>query len=102
MPTGKYQVRLIKIAEDDFTEIISFIAADNPDAAETVADKIENSLELLSGNPNLGRLPRDEELRNLGYRFLIVKNYIIFYTIEDRTIYVHRILHSARDYKSLL
>jgi len=38
----------------------------------------------------------------MGYRFLVVQNYLIFYTIEDRTIWVHRILHGARDYLSLL
>ena len=102
MPTDKYQVRLLGIAEEDFTEIISFIAADNPTAADAVANKIEKNLELLSGNPNLGRIPREEEIRSLGYRYLIVQNYLIFYTIEERTIFVHRNLHGARNYKTLL
>ena len=98
----KFQIRLLKIAEEDFTEIVSYIAADNPNAANTLANKIEKSLELLSDNPNLGRIPRDEEIRNLGYRYIIIQNYIIFYTIDNKTILVHRILHSARNYKSLL
>lgn len=102
MPTDKYQVRFLSIAEEDFTEIISFIAADNPIAADAIANKIEKNLELLSGNPNLGRIPREEEIRNLGYRYLIVQNYLIFYTIEERTIFIHRILHGARNYRSLL
>lgn len=102
MSTTKYQVRLLKIAEEDFTEIISFIAADNPLAANSLAGKIENNLELLSDNPMLGRIPRDEEIRNLGYRYIIVQNYIIFYTVEGRTILIHRILHGARNYKTLL
>ncbi len=102
MPTDKYQVRLLKIAEEDFTEIISFVASDNPTAAEAIANKIEKNLELLSRNPNLGRIPREEEIRNLGYRYLIVQNYLIFYTIEERTIFIHRILHGARNYKTLL
>jgi len=102
MPTDKYQVRLLSIAEEDFTEIISFIAADNLTAADAIANKIEKNLELLSENPNLGRIPREEEIRNLGYRYLIVQNYLIFYTIEDKTIYIHRILHGARNYKPLL
>ena len=102
MPISKYQVRLLSIAEADFTEIISFIAADNPTAAEALADKIEKNLELLSGNPNIGRTPRDEEIKNLGYRYLIIQNYLIFYTIEERTVLVHRILHSARNYKTIL
>ena len=102
MPADKYQVRLLTIAEEDFTEIISFIAADNPTAANAIASKIEKNLELLSENSNLGRIPREEEIRNLGYRYLIVENYLIFYTIEERTIFVHRILHGARNYKTLL
>ncbi|MCK9211177.1 MAG: type II toxin-antitoxin system RelE/ParE family toxin [Ignavibacteriaceae bacterium] len=102
MPTGKYQIRLLSIAEEDFTEIISFTAADNPTAADAIANKIEKNLELLSENPKLGRIPREEEIRNLGYRYLIVQNYLIFYTIEKRIIFIHRIFHSARNYKSLL
>ena len=102
MPTDKYQVRLLSIAEEDFTEIISFIATDNLTAADVIANKIEKNLELLSENPNLGRIPREEEIRNLGYRYLIVQNYLIFYTIEEKTIFIHRILHGARNYKSLL
>lgn len=102
MPTNKFQIRLLKIAEEDFTEIVSFIADDNPTAAEAIANKIEKNLELISENPKLGRMPRDEEIRNLGYRYIVVQNYIIFYTIEERTIIVPRILHGARNYKSLL
>ena len=102
MPTNKYQIRLLNIAEEDFTEIISFIAADNPTAADAIASDIEKNLELLSINPNLGRIPSEEELRSLGYRYLIVKNHLIFYTIEERTIFIHRILHGARNYKTLL
>lgn len=102
MRTSKYRVRLLRIAEEDFTEIMEFIAADNPTAADKVATKIESNLELLSENPLLGRLPRDKEIRSLGYRYLIVQSYIIFYTIENKTIYVHRILHGARNYKSIL
>jgi toxin ParE1/3/4 len=102
MPKSKFQIRLLKIAEEDFTEIVSYIAADNINAANTLATKIEKNLELLSENPKLGRIPRDEEIRNLGYRYIIIQNYIIFYTIDEKTILVHRILHSARNYKSLL
>lgn len=102
MPADKFQIRLLKIAEEDFTEIVKFIADDNPTAAEAIATKIEKNLELLSDNPYLGRVPRDEEIKSLGYRYIIVHNYIIFYTIEERTILIHRVLHGARDYKSLL
>ena len=102
MPKDKFQIRFLSIAEEDLTEIVSYIAEDNPTAAIGLADKIEKNLDLLSENSQLGRIPRDEEIRNLGYRYIIVENYLIFYIIEERTIFVHRIIHGARNYKILL
>ncbi|MGA9365492.1 MAG: type II toxin-antitoxin system RelE/ParE family toxin [Bacteroidota bacterium] len=101
MSQREYSVRLLRIAEDDLTEIVTYIAADRLSAAEALADKIEKNLNLLSRNPYLGRVPKEEQLARLGYRYVVVQNYLIFYTIEEQTIYVHRILHGARDYMSL-
>lgn len=101
MNPTEYSIRLLRAAEDDFTEIITYIAADKPSAAEALATKIENNLNLLCKNPRLGRIPNEEELIKLGYRYLVVQNYLVFYTIEERTVYVHRIVHGARDYLNL-
>jgi toxin ParE1/3/4 len=98
----EYSVRLLRIAEDDLTEIIAYIAAERPSAAEKLATRTEKNLHLLARNPHLGRIPNDEELLRVGYRYLIVEDYLIFYTIEAKTILVHRILHGARDYLNLL
>ena len=102
MSKNNFSVRLLSIAEEDLTEIISFIAADNSKAAENLATKIEKNLELLSDNSLLGKTPSDSDLKLLGYRYLIIENYLIFYTIEKRVILIHRMLHGARNYKSLL
>lgn len=102
MSRSNYTVRLLQAAEDDLTEIVTYIAADRPSAAEFVARKIEKNLQLLSKFPYLGRIPNEEELIKVGYRYLVVQNYLVFYTIEGQAIYVHRILHGARDYLSLL
>jgi hypothetical protein len=42
--------------------------------------------------PHLGRVPKEEGLARLGYRYLAVEDY------EGSTIFVHRILRGARDY----
>ena len=97
MRRPRYTVRLLRAAEDDFTEIVSYVAAERPNAAESLAQRIENSLRLLAANPYLGRVPKDVALLDLGYRYLIVQNYLIFYVIEERTVFVHRIVHGARD-----
>jgi toxin ParE1/3/4 len=99
---GKYIVRLLPVAEEDVDEIVAHVALDNIKAASKLADRIESDLAMLSSLPELGRIPRDSDLREAGYRYLLVADYLVFYTIEKRTIIVHRILHGRRDYKELL
>lgn len=101
MSRSKYTIRFLRIAEDDFSEIITYIAVERPSSAEALATKIEKNLQLLSQNPHLGRIPKEDQLAQLHYRYLVVENYLIFYTIEGRSVYIHRILHGARDYLSL-
>jgi toxin ParE1/3/4 len=98
----KYEVRLLRLADEDLTEIILYIAQDNLSAAERLLTKIEGSLIRLESHPLLGRVPNDEELMKSGYRFLVIENYLIFYTIEAKLIFINRIVHGARDYLRIL
>jgi toxin ParE1/3/4 len=102
MTPPKYAIRLLQAAEDDLRGIITYIALDNPSAATALADKIETRLSSLSSHPLLGKIPDEPGLAHMGYRFLVVQNYLIFYTVEERVIWVHRIIHGARNYVSLL
>jgi toxin ParE1/3/4 len=95
-------IRLLPAAEEDLSEIILYVSLDSPEAARNLLFAIEASLLRLRLHPYMGRVPHEEELLQQGYRFLIVRNYLAFYTVEDRTIFVHRILHGARDYLTLL
>lgn len=102
MSLPKYDVRLLRIAENDLADIIAYIAAERPSAAVDQLARIEKALGLLKSNPFLGKRPSDEHLSELGYRCLIVDDYLAFYTVEERIVFVHRILHGARDYLTLL
>ena len=100
--SDKYQVRLLPVAEEDLDEIVTYVALDDLRAASKLADRIEVHLERLSSFPRLGRIPRDSDLREAGYRYVIIGDCLAFYAVEKRTVVVHRILHGRRDYKELL
>jgi plasmid stabilization system protein ParE len=50
----------------------------------------------------MGRVPDDPNLMQMGYRYLVVENYLVFYVVEARAVIIHRILHSARNYRDLI
>ncbi len=99
---AKCEVRLLPQAEEDFLEIIHYIAEDKPSAAEKMADRFEKAFLLLSENPMTGRTTRDSRLKLLQYRVLVVEPYLLFYQVKNKMVFVFRILHGARDYINIL
>ena len=102
MPSSKYSVRLLSIAEQDLTDLLSYLAAENSQSAAEVLDRIEARLEALQNHPFVGRVPHNAKLTALGYRVLVIDNYLVFYKVKGNAVLVHRILHGARDLLRLL
>ena len=96
------EVRLLRLAEDDLTETIKFVAADNPNAALGLLNRFGNKLSLLSASPQMGAAPSEKSLSEIGYRYFVLDNYLVFYIVEEHAVTVHRIIHGARDYKRVL
>lgn len=51
---ANHEVRLLRVAEDDINDIVTYIAADNPDAALKLVDRIQQKLEQLAFSPYSG------------------------------------------------
>lgn len=98
---GKCEVRLLRAAEDDLSEAIIYIAQDNPVAAERLLAHIEKNLENLASYPHSGTAPQEPVIAAAGFRYLVVDNYLVFYIVEDDVVFVHRIIHGARDYRRI-
>lgn len=75
---------------------------DSPKAALSMLDKIDETILRLKDFPELGVVPKDNRLKKLGYKVLIIGNYIVFYVVRNKTIEIRRILHGKRNYKYLL
>ncbi len=94
----KRPVRWSRQALDDFKEQIDYIQARNPAAARRVADKIlaaTRSLgEFAVGRP--GRMIGTYEKPVIGLPYIVA--YEIFSGAEVETIFVLRVIHTARDW----
>ncbi len=98
---SKYQFTPQAVA--DRFEIWTFIAQDNPTAADRVEEAVYRACNFLADSPLVERMRKD--LTPLPVRFWVVQpylNYIIVYNPEKEPLQIIRILHSARDLRSVL
>jgi plasmid stabilization system protein ParE len=96
-----YDVRFLQEALDDLEEIVLYIAADNPEAALRMHDKIIGKANDLSKFPKRGRLVPDKKMGEAGFRMLLVKPYMLFYRIIGNNVYIYRVFHGASNYPAL-
>jgi toxin ParE1/3/4 len=99
-----FNIHVTRHAYMDMQEALNYIAYKkfNPDAAESLQDDIEAMGRSLVKYPGKYPFVPDEVLRNWGIRFVMVKEYYMFYTIRGNTIYLVRFLHRRRDWFSIL
>jgi toxin ParE1/3/4 len=100
--TRSLKIKYLSTAERDLVEIFKYIMKDKPAAASSLLEEIDRSISKLSQNPELGVVPNDDRLINLGYRILIIRKYLVFYVVKKEYIQIRRVLHGARQYSYLL
>ena len=97
-----YDIRYLPIAEDDLKEIVDYLCEHSIDAANEFIDELERLEGSLYMFPKSAALIRNKRLRSKGYRVSVIGDYLLFYTLRDEIVYIMRIIHSRRNYLSLL
>ncbi len=99
-----YKIIVTEPAEYDLINIESYImhTLQNPSAAVRTVDAIIGVMETLSDLPERQPYVNDELLRGLGIRLIQSNNYNIFYEIEEKEIYILRVLYNRADWQYIL
>jgi toxin ParE1/3/4 len=89
------KVRYTPAAQNDIAHIYRIIAADRPNAAQRVEDRIKATCERLGSFSRLGATTNLEDVRRMP---LVRWPYTIFYRIvaADDTVDILRVVHGAR------
>lgn len=85
-------------AERDLEEIARYIAADNPDRAATFVAELRALARSAADHP--AHFPAREDLRR-GLRVAIHGKYRLFFRDLPREVRIVRVIHSARDLRSI-
>lgn len=91
---------LTPAAARDIEDIWEHIAQDNIPAADRVASVLEAALSRLAKRPRIGHLREDLAARR--HRFFVVYSYLIVYRFETKPLQIIRVLHAARDVRTIL
>jgi len=103
---NSYSVNITGSAEIDLNDIISYIANqfDAEETAQTMLEIIEEKLSSLATFPERAPIIDDERLRLMGYRKIMIKNYIAFFSIDkaNSIVNVERVIYMRRDWQQIL
>ena len=98
----QYKVKIFPTAQNDLRDIVAYLNNLSPNIAIEYYDLIIEKISTLSTMPKRCPLAKDTQLKLRGYRSMLVKNYIVFYIINDKTVEIRRILYARRQYEYLL
>lgn len=101
-----YKLVYLSIARQDMMDIVRYIDQElsNPIAAEKLAEELVEAADRLTSFPYANPAYYPIRPLNQEYRRLTVKNYIIFYSVDEseKLITITRVIYARRDYEKLL
>ena len=103
---AEYKIEITARAKRDMREVYSYISGNlkEPNIADRLLDKLETEILILENMPMRHAIERDEQLKLRNLRKLIVDNYLVFYTVNEKTetVFIVRVLYARRDWMGLL
>lgn len=99
-------IKFTDTAKADLREIALYIAEQSGDKniAIRFVGELRDKCKILEQFPESGAIPKDRVLKSNGYRFLVHKDYLIFYLYNDKenAAYIMAIFNSKRDYMRVM
>lgn len=102
----KYKNELTETAKSDLRDIALYLTEASKDKSVAIGfiNELRENYRKLENFPFIGANPKDHVLVSLGYRFLVYKDYLTFYTIDEdkKTVQIFAIFNAKRDYIRVL
>lgn len=91
-------------AQEDLSEIKAYIAEDleNPQVALSTVMKITKTIRMLQDHALIGTPLSAVADVNSDYRYLVSGNYMVFYRVAGKDVFIDRVLYGRRDYLRIL
>ena len=103
-----FELVFSKVFDEDIDSSYNYIKdiLESPMAASNLMKELSSKLNYLEEKPYSRSLVKDKYLASFGIRSIRVKNYIVFYIIEDesniKNVNILRFMYGKRDWMSIL
>ena len=101
-----YQLYITSTAEHDIMRAVDYIefVLKNPQAADNLLDVVTKQIGTLSDFPQRFHIVDDPVLASWEIRFVIINNYLAFYTIDEekQTVIIVRFLYQKSNWTAIL
>lgn len=99
-----YRVLLTDTAKGDLRDITFYVLeqAKEKDVALRFAGELREQCSALSSSPDRGAYPKDSVLKSAWYRYIVYKEYLIFYRISEDIVYIEGMFNAKKDYMRVL
>ena len=101
-----YKIIVTDPAQKDLQKAVSYISNElkNKQAAFNLLDLVEESVKSLTDMPERYAVVDDETLSRESFRFIPIKNYLLFYIVrkETQTVVIQRFLYARRNWMDII
>ena len=101
-----YNVIVTDLAQNTLRHIVMYITDNlkNKKAANDFLDEVTLTYKNLASTPFMYEACKDARLKKLGYRRVVIKNYILVYRIaeENEDVYILRLFYGGSNYENIL
>ncbi|MCM1368700.1 MAG: type II toxin-antitoxin system RelE/ParE family toxin [Roseburia sp.] len=102
----KYAVVFTDTAKSDLRNIAVYIVEQSKDKeiAKRFVKELSEQCAPLEEFPQIGALPKDRVLVSSGYRFLVHKEYLIVYSVDESNgkVYIQAVFNAKKDYTRMI
>jgi plasmid stabilization system protein ParE len=99
-----YKLKFSNYIYEDIKSSVNYIKYDlqNPVAAQRLKNEIKKTYGKIKENPFIYPAVPAKSLALKGYRFTMIKNYMLFYKVKENQINFDRFLYGPRDWINIL
>lgn len=102
----EYRLTVTESFESDLDNVLEYISQKllNPAAADRLLKRTEEKINFICEDPFMYPLYHNDKLSEKGYRYAVVSNYILFYTIDEneKLIILSRFLYGGQNILDVL